>query len=51
MGMGKNDNKKIEGTMSYVIMFGYGIGSAHCMCSHVYDKTGKVNSIIEGLIN
>ncbi len=29
MGMGKSNNKKKEGTMSYVIMFGYGRGVAH----------------------
>ncbi len=29
MGMGKSNNKK-KGTVSYVVMFGYGRGSAHC---------------------
>jgi hypothetical protein len=37
MGMGQSNNPKKEekGTMSYVVMFGYGKGLAHCMCSHV----------------
>ncbi len=33
--MGKNKNKK-KGTVSYVVMFGYGKGLSHCMCSHVW---------------
>jgi hypothetical protein len=38
MGMGQSNNPKKEekGTMSYVVMFGYGKGLAHCMCSHVW---------------
>jgi hypothetical protein len=35
MGMGKSNNKK-KGAVSYVVMFGYGKGLAHCMCSHVW---------------
>jgi hypothetical protein len=35
MGMGKSNNIK-KSTMSYVVMFGYGKGLAHCMCSHVW---------------
>jgi hypothetical protein len=30
MGMGKSNNKKKKGTMSYVVMFGYGGGLSHC---------------------
>ncbi len=30
MGMGKDNNKKKRGTMSYVVMFGYVRGPTHC---------------------
>jgi hypothetical protein len=36
MRMGKSNNPKKKNTMSYVVMFGYEKGLAHCMYSHVW---------------
>ncbi len=40
IGMGKKNNKE-KGTMSYVVMFGYGRGSSHCNAHTLTKKNIK----------